>query len=207
MFTKHSSLPKIRIFLHKCKMMSKFGFNNFSMTIEQLREKIRVIEDFPKKGIHFQDITTLMLDPECLHELSNILYNKYKDSGITKVVGLEARGFILGAILAYRLGAGFVPVRKKGKLPGPKLSESYELEYGQDTIEMHTGAILENDTVLIHDDLLATGGTLAAAVRLVKQCKPKEILLNSIIDLTACPRIADFPAELELDTLIKIDID
>jgi adenine phosphoribosyltransferase len=175
------------------------------MTIEQLKANIRVIEDFPKPGIHFQDVTTLFMNPECLKDLSDRLYELYKDKGITKVVGLESRGFIMGSVIAERLGAGFVPARKKGKLPGEKISETYELEYGTDTIELHTGCIDENDVVLIHDDLLATGGTMAAASRLISHFHPKKILLNAIIELTGCPKLTVFPTDLELETIIKID--
>ena len=180
---------------------------SIKMTIDELKDNIRVIEDFPKPGIHFQDITTVFMNPDCLKDLSERLYDIYKDKGITKVVGLESRGFIMGGILAERLGAGFVPARKKGKLPGEKFSETYELEYGTDTIEMHTGSISSEDVVLIHDDLLATGGTMAAASRLVSRFNPKKIYLNAIIELTACPKLEVFPKELELSTIIKIDVD
>lgn len=177
------------------------------MTTAELRSRIRVIEDFPKKGIHFQDITSLFMDAECLHALVEKTYELYKDKGITKVVGLESRGFVLGAILAEKLDAGFIPARKKGKLPGETYSETYALEYGTDTIEMHTNAITENDVVLIHDDLLATGGTLSAAVRLVRRFNPKAVCMNVIIDLTGCPKIADFPKDVELTSLIEVDED
>ncbi len=175
------------------------------MTIKELQNIIRVIEDFPKKGIHFQDVTTLFVKPDCLKEIGDRIYELYKDKGVTKVVGLESRGFIMGGIIADKLGAGFIPARKKGKLPGEKVSETYELEYGTDTIEIHTGCIEPDDVVLIHDDLLATGGTLAAASRLVGRFSPKKIMLNAIIDLTGCPKIKEFPTDLELETLIKID--
>ena len=184
-----------------------YFFAFIKMTIEELKDNIRVIEDFPKPGIHFQDITTVFMKPDCLRELSQRLYELYKDKGITKVVGLESRGFILGGIIAERLGAGFVPARKKGKLPGEKFTETYELEYGTDTMEMHTGSISSEDVVLIHDDLLATGGTMAAASRLVSRFNPKKIYLNAIIELTACPKLEVFPKELELSTIIKIDVD
>ena len=172
-----------------------------------LMANLRCIPDFPQKGINFRDVTTLFKNPECLRIMVDELYEIYKDKGITKVVGLESRGFILGGILAERLGAGFVPARKKGKLPGEKFSETYELEYGTDTIEMHTGSISSEDVVLIHDDLLATGGTMAAASRLVGRFNPKKIYLNAIIELTACPKLEVFPKELELSTIIKIDVD
>lgn len=177
------------------------------MTTQELRDNIRVIEDFPKKGIHFQDVTTLFQNPDCLQEISDRIYELYKDKGITKVVGLESRGLILGAITAARLGAGFVPARKPGKLPGEKISETYELEYGSDTIEVHVGAINDKDVVLIHDDLLATGGTLAAAGRLVSRCGAKTVYYNVIIDLTACPRRPDFPTDIDLTSLIAVDVD
>lgn len=176
------------------------------MTTEELLANIRVIEDFPIKGIHFQDVTTLFANPECLKEITNRFVEIYKDKGITKVVGLESRGFVVGAILAEKLGAGFVPARKKGKLPGEKVSETYNLEYGFDCIEIHVGAISPDDVVLIHDDLLATGGTLAASIRLVNRFHPKKIYTSTIIDLTACPRSASFPADIEVESLLKIDV-
>lgn len=177
------------------------------MTTEQLISSIRVIEDFPKPGIHFQDITTLLLDPACLKEAADRIVEMYKDKGITKVVGLESRGFILGGAVAIALGAGFVPARKKGKLPGEKISETYELEYGTDTIEMHTGAIVPGDVVLIHDDLIATGGTMAAACRLVAKGQPKAIYMNAILELTAVPKLPVFPTDIEMTSLIQVDVD
>ena len=177
------------------------------MTTVHLRGNIRVVDYFPVKCIHFQDVTTLFQNPECLKELADRLTSLYKDKGITKIVGLESRGFIMGAILAERLGAGFVPARKKGKLPGEKISETYDLEYGTDTIEMHLGSINGDDVVLLHDDLLATGGTMAAACRLVSRMSPKKIYGNVLINLTACPRVPVFPKDLELSSIIDIDID
>lgn len=176
------------------------------MTTEELLANVRVIEDFPVKGIHFQDITTIFQNSECIKEITGRLVDLYKDKGITKVVGLESRGFVFGAILAERLGAGFVPARKKGKLPGEKLTETYNLEYGFDSIEMHVGSISPEDTVLIHDDLLATGGTLGASIRLVRQFNPKKIYINTIIDLTACPRSTTYPADIERTSILEIDV-
>ncbi|MDY2642055.1 MAG: adenine phosphoribosyltransferase, partial [Mediterranea sp.] len=124
------------------------------MSKETLIKSIREIPDFPIPGILFYDVTTLFKNSEALKELSDILYEMYKDKGITKVVGIESRGFIMGAMLAARLGAGFVPIRKPGKLPAETIEESYKKEYGTDTIQMHKDAIDENDVVLIHDDLL-----------------------------------------------------
>lgn len=177
------------------------------MTDKQLIASIRVVEDFPVKGIHFQDITTLLKDPACLREMLDRLYEKYKDKGITKVVGLESRGFILGGALAARLGAGFVPARKPGKLPGEKVRESYQLEYGSDVIEMHTGAIGPDDVVLIHDDLLATGGTLGAAYRLVSKFGPKQVYICTMIELTGIDKRPGYPTEMEVHSELKIEVD
>ena len=174
------------------------------MTTEELIANIRVVPDFPQKGIMFQDITTLLLNPKCLKELSDRLYETYKDKGITKVVGLESRGFLLGTDLAIRLGAGFVLVRKKGKLPADVVSETYMKEYGPDTIEIHKGAITEDDVCLIHDDLLATGGTIAAAYRLVKKFNPKDNYINFLIDLVDCPRTVEFSKDAKIDSVLKV---
>lgn len=152
----------------------------------------------------FQDVTTLFKDPECLRELSDRIYELYKDKGITKVVGIESRGFVLGAILATRLGAGFVPARKPGKLPADKVTEVYFKEYGSDSVEIHTGAISEGDVVLVHDDLLATGGSLGAAYRLVGRFNPSKVYMNCIIDLTDCPRRVVFPTEVPFTSIIAI---
>ena len=171
------------------------------MTTEELISHIRVVPDFPQKGIMFQDITTLLLDSACLKELSDRLYETYKDKGITKVVGLESRGFLLGTDLAIRLGAGFVLVRKKGKLPADVVSETYMKEYGPDTIEIHKGAISEDDVCLIHDDLLATGGTMLAAYELVKSMNPKKIYINFICDLADLHGREVFPPDVEVTSL------
>ena len=127
------------------------------MSKETLIKSIREIPDFPIPGILFYDVTTLFKDPWCLQELSNIMFEMYKDKGITKVVGIESRGFIMGPILATRLNAGFIPIRKPGKLPAEVIEESYDKEYGKDTVQIHKDALDENDDVLLHDDLLATG--------------------------------------------------
>ena len=139
------------------------------MSKETLIKSIREIPDFPIPGILFYDVTTLFKDPWCLQELSNIMFEMYKDKGITKVVGIESRGFIMGPILATRLNAGFIPIRKPGKLPAEVIEESYDKEYGTDTVQIHKDALDENDVVLLHDDLLATGGTMKAACELVKE--------------------------------------
>lgn len=153
------------------------------MNNQHLLEQLRCIPDFPKKGVMFRDITTLFKDPESLHIMEEELYELYKDKGITKVVGIESRGFIMGAVLACKLHAGLVVCRKPGKLPAESISISYEKEYGMDTIEIHKDAIHEDDVVLIHDDLLATGGTVKAAWELVKKLNPKKCYMNFIIEL------------------------
>lgn len=175
------------------------------MTTEELISHIRVIPDYPVKGIMFQDITTLMQDADCFREVSDRLYEHYKDKGITKVVGLESRGFIMGAVLAYRLGAGFVLIRKAGKLPAEKITERYTKEYGYDTFEMHTGSLSENDVILLHDDLLATGGTVAAAYRLASRFHPKQTYVSFTINLTDCPRIKAFPTDVPIYSVIEVE--
>ena len=150
---------------------------------QYLLDHLRSIPDFPKKGINFRDVTTLFKDAKALEIMEEQLYELYKDKGITKVVGIESRGFIMGAILARRLGAGLVMCRKPGKLPAETVSQSFEKEYGTDTIEIHKDSIDKNDVVLIHDDLLATGGTIKAAWELVKKFNPKKCYMNFIIEI------------------------
>lgn len=148
-----------------------------------LKKFIREIPDYPTKGISFKDITTLLKDKNAFQEVVNEISDYFKEKEITKVVSLESRGFIVGGAVAYCLHAGFVPARKKGKLPAETIHESYELEYGTDTIEMHLDALNEDDVVLIHDDLLATGGTALAALKLVRQMNVKQIYFSFICDL------------------------
>lgn len=148
-----------------------------------LLEHLRSIPDFPKPGINFRDVTTLFKDAKCLEIMEEEIYELYKDKGITKVVGLETRGYIMGAVMARKLGAGFVMARKPGKLPATTIKESYSKEYGVDSIEMHLDAITPDDVVLIHDDLLATGGTIKAAWKLVNQLKPKKCYMNFLIEI------------------------
>ena len=133
-----------------------------------LKEKIRTVPNWPIKGVMFRDITTLVQDPEAFRAACDEFYNRYKKLNIDKVVGIDARGFVFGAVLAYKLNVGFVPVRKKGKLPAETISESYSLEYGKDVLEMHADAIQKGERVLIVDDLIATGGTIAATIKLVE---------------------------------------
>jgi len=144
---------------------------------------IRTIPHFPKQGILFRDITTLLKDPEGFRIAIDTLVKRYQGQGITKVAAIESRGFIIGAPLAYQLGAGFVPIRKKGKLPGDTIGEDYELEYGTDRIELHADAITPGERVLLVDDLIATGGTAEAATRLVEQTGGQIVETAFIIDL------------------------
>lgn len=134
-----------------------------------LLSSIRNIPDFPKPGIQFKDITTLLKDPEAYTETMRLLVERYRDAGLTQIAGIESRGFIFGGALAHALGIGFVPIRKAGKLPAETIARSYELEYGEATIEMHKDALSADDRVLIVDDLLATGGTLQATAELVRE--------------------------------------
>lgn len=174
------------------------------MSKETLIKHIRNIENFPIPGILFRDVTTLFKDPKDLQELSDILYEMYKDKGITKVVGIESRGFIMGPILATRLNAGFVPIRKPGKLPCETLEESYDKEYGKDTIQIHKDALNENDIVLIHDDLLATGGTMEAAYKLVQKFNPKDIYINFLIELKDLDGRRLFNKGAHLDAVLSL---
>ncbi len=149
-----------------------------------LLKNLRCIPDFPKKGINFRDVTTLYKNAECMQIMVNEMYELYKDKGITKIVGIESRGFIMAAALATRLGAGVVLARKPGKLPSTVIKESFSKEYGVDTVEMHLDSITSDDVVLIHDDLLATGGTAKATLKLVNHFNPKKVYMNFIIEIT-----------------------
>lgn len=171
--------------------------------MEYIKSKIRDVIDFPQKGIVFKDLTTAFKDARALHIIGWDLGQLYRDKGITKVVGIESRGFICGSIVAFELGAGFVPARKPGKLPADVISSSYQKEYGTDTIEMHADAITTDDVALIHDDVLATGGTMAAAIELVRKMHPRKIYVNFIIELTALGGRQKFPADVEVTSLIQ----
>ncbi len=149
-----------------------------------LLKNLRCIPDFPKKGINFRDVTTLYKNAECMQIMVEEMYELYKDKGITKIVGIESRGFIMAAALATRLGAGVVLARKPGKLPSTVIKESFSKEYGVDTVEMHLDSITSDDVVLIHDDLLATGGTAKATLKLVNHFNPKKVYMNFIIEIT-----------------------
>ncbi len=169
-----------------------------------LKSKIREVPDFPQKGILFWDLTTAFKDPRALHIIGWDLSQLYRDKGITKVVGIESRGFIAGSIVAFELGAGFVPARKPGKLPADTVSTTYDKEYGKDTIEIHRDAIIPDDVVLIHDDVLATGGTMAAVYELVKSMNPRKIYINFIIEIDALHGRENLPADVDVTSLLKL---
>jgi adenine phosphoribosyltransferase len=159
-----------------------------------LKDEIREIPNYPKEGINFKDITTLLKNPVAFQYVVEKITDEFKDAGITKVVCLEARGFIFGGAVAASLNAGFVPVRKKDKLPSKVIAETYQLEYGEDRIEMHVDSLNSKDVVLIHDDLLATGGTAFAALQLVKKLGVEKIYLSFVSDL----EFIDTPLKREL---------
>ena len=160
------------------------------MSKETLKNSLRTVRDFPIPGILFWDVTTLFKDAACLRELEDILYEMYKDKGITKIVGIESRGFIMA--------------RKPGKLPAEVLEEHYDKEYGKDTIQIHKDAITKDDVVLLHDDLLATGGTMCATHRLVERFHPKQIYVNFVIELTSLHGRDNFPEGVNLETVLQV---
>ena len=176
------------------------------MNNKTLVENLRCIPDFPKKGINFRDVTTLFGNPECLQIMEDELYDIYKNCGITKIVGIESRGFVMASALAVKLHAGVVLCRKPGKLPGDTVQESFSKEYGEDTIEIHNDSISENDVVLLHDDLLATGGTMKAAYNLVKKFNPKKIYVNFLIELVneGLNGREIFDKDTEITTLMQV---
>ncbi len=163
------------------------------MNKQLLLDNLRSVQDWPIKGVNFRDVTTLFKNAECLKEITNSMYDLYKDCGITKIVGIESRGFVMSSAVAVKLNAGVVLCRKPGKLPCDTVQQSYAKEYGIDTIEIHKDAITPDDVILLHDDLLATGGTMKAACDLVKKFHPKKIYCNFIIELTT-----EFPHSREL---------
>lgn len=153
--------------------------------IERMRALIRDVPDFPSDGILFRDVTPLLGDARALADAADLLAEPWREEGIERVLGIESRGFILGPLVATRLGAGFVPVRKAGKLPWRVLRESYALEYGEDTVEMHEDAVGDDERVLIVDDLVATGGTAAAACTLAEQAGARIVGLSFLVELAA----------------------
>lgn len=164
---------------------------------------IRDIPNFPSKGIIFRDLTTLLKNGEALHLMGDKLADLYRGLGVTKVVGIESRGFIGGSVLAFELGCGFVPARKPGKLPAVTIKKAYAKEYGVDTIELHSDAINSDDIVVIHDDLLATGGTMCACYDLVKSMNPKKVYINFVVELTALHGRDNLPEDCEVTSLLK----
>ena len=174
------------------------------MTAEEVKLQIRNIPDFPVKGIQFKDITTALQQPECLRWMRDEMVNLYKNKGITKIVGIESRGFIIAPAVAMELGVGFVPIRKPGKLPAETVEISYQKEYGVDTIQMHKDALSADDVVLLHDDLLATGGTMAAALELVKKFGVKKVYVNFLIELDFLNGRELLEKGAEVDSLIHM---
>lgn len=172
------------------------------ITKQDIKNSIRDIPDFPKKGILFKDLTTAFKSPTILGAISEDISTHYVSSGITKVVGIESRGFITGSIVAYKLNAGFVPVRKPGKLPADTFRYEYELEYGTDVIEIHQDALLPDDIVLLHDDLLATGGTAKAALDLIRKFNVRTVYVNFIVELDFLKGREKIGDEFEIYTLI-----
>ncbi|WP_434502186.1 adenine phosphoribosyltransferase [Prevotella sp.] len=175
------------------------------MNNQLLLDNLRCIPDWPIDGVNFRDITTLFKSPEALKEIADEMCDFYANKGITKIVGIESRGFVMSSAVAVKLGAGIVLCRKPGKLPCKTVQESYKKEYGIDTIEIHEDAINENDIILLHDDLLATGGTMLAACNLVKKFHPKKIYCNFIIELNSeFPKCRElFDEDIEITSLLK----
>lgn len=175
------------------------------MNNQFLVDNLRVIPDWPIKGVNFRDVTTLFKNAECVKIVSDMMYDLYKDKGITKIVGIESRGFVMSSAAAVRLGAGIVLCRKPGKLPCETIKESYAKEYGIDTIEIHSDAIGPDDVVLLHDDLLATGGTMRAACNLVRKFNPKRIYCNFIMELSSefPDSRSKFDNDIEITSLLQ----
>jgi adenine phosphoribosyltransferase len=178
------------------------------MTANEVIAAIRNVPDFPIPGIQFKDITTALNKPECLKWMRDEIVNRSKNLGITQVVGIESRGFILAPAIAIELGAGFVPIRKHNKLPAETMSVTYKKEYGEDTIQMHKDALGPADVVLIHDDILATGGSMAAAIELVKKAGVKKIYVSCIIELNGLNGRNYLEGKAEnVDCVLSIDVD
>ena len=169
---------------HVKQTTSNNNYNSLIMNEKLLIDNLRCVPDFPRKGINFRDVTTLYKSAECMKEMLDEMERLYKDKGITKIVGVESRGFVMASALAGRLGCGVVLARKPGKLPSTVIKESFSKEYGVDTVEMHLDSIEPDDVVLIHDDLLATGGTAKAVYKLVEHFHPKKVYMNFIIEIT-----------------------
>jgi adenine phosphoribosyltransferase len=156
---------------------------DYRKSCEFIKSKVRSIPDWPIEGVIFRDITTLLQDPKAHRDVCAIFYDRYANQQLDKIVGIDARGFLFGSVLAYNLDIGFVPIRKKGKLPYKTISESYALEYGTETVEIHEDALTKNERVVIVDDLMATGGTIAAAVNLVEKLGGEIVECAFVVEL------------------------
>ncbi len=173
------------------------------IAVDKIKAAIREIPDFPKPGILFKDITPVLKDPVLLNQVVDYFYYQLKDKKVQYVAGIESRGFIFASALAYKLGAGFVPVRKKGKLPGSVESHEYDLEYGTDTIEMHTDAIEPGSRVVLIDDLLATGGTAAASCKLLEKLKAELVSILFLIELEFLHGRERLPQNVHIHSMIQ----
>lgn len=176
---------------------------NTTDVVANVKSKIRSVNDFPKKGIIFRDITTALKEPEVLREMIDYLCDQFKDVKIDYIAGIESRGFIFGMPMAYKLNAGFVPIRKPNKLPAETISQEYQLEYGTDKIEIHTDAIKEGDNVLIVDDLLATGGTAEAACKLINKTGGNLVGIAFLIELEDLKGREKFDKDLKIVSMLK----
>ncbi len=171
---------------------------------DELAEAIRTVPDFPEPGVQFKDITPILSDRELLGKAVEALAEPFLKLGVTKVIGIEARGFILGSLLAHRLNAGFVPIRKRGKLPFQTAEESYQLEYGTDSIQMHVDALEPDDRVLIHDDVIATGGTASAAYRLAKRFSAEVVGYAFLVELGFLDGRARLNSDLPIHVVLPL---
>jgi len=172
--------------------------------MDKLKSIIRSIPNFPIDNVTFRDITTLLKDADTFKKACNSFYEHYKNQKIDKVIGIEARGFIFGAVLAYKLGVGFVPIRKKGKLPYKTISEKYDLEYGKEEIEIHRDAIIKGERVVIMDDLIATGGTVAAAIKLVEKLEGEVVECAFLVELVNL-KGRDFLKKRKIFSLVEFE--
>lgn len=172
--------------------------------IADLEDAIRTVPDFPSPGIHFKDITPILGNAKLLRRAIDELVEPLVGEGVTKVIGIESRGFILGSGIAHALGAGFVPVRKQGKLPHRTVREEYTLEYGTDAIEMHEDSVSDTDVVVIHDDVIATGGTAAACARLVRRCGGRVRAFSFLVELVALEGRSRLPSGIEAFSVLKL---
>ncbi len=166
-----------------------------------LKSLVRNVPDFPVKGIQFKDLTPMFKNPKALRLVGDGLAELYRDKGVTLVAGIESRGFIGASMMATRLGAGFVPIRKPGKLPADILQQSYQKEYGVDTIEVHADSVTSEDVVVIHDDLLATGGTMLAAYQLIQKMRPAKVYINFLCAIPQLNGRLILPDDVEVTTL------